>query len=1744
MRSNGQLVLNLMWPFSYQTRLFFCLRLGIELCVMLCLILLIYPPQTLATQPQVKIQQTPIYQFSHYAQQQGLGNPKVLKVLQTRQGYIWAATEDGLYRFDGYDFKAFKHQPNDPHSLANSYVKSLFEDSRGQLWVGSRGGVLHQYVAEREHFNRYPFDLDYPNTNASISEIGVITEDDNQQLWLATFGAGVRRFDLNRMAFTGAYGVGNGLSDDKVYSVLVDNEGLIWIGTRDGGLNRLNPDTEEIRHYQHLPNDPNSLSHNRVYCLLQRHDGSIWLGTRGGGVNRFDKHTERFYAFRHDSKQHDSLSSDQVWSIFEDKLDQLWVGTFDGGLNRLIDKSDSFQRFVNDALDNHSLNSNTIYSIAQDDSGRMWLGTKGGLNSFDPSHSRFGLVRHQSGQGVDGLNQGQIQAISEDTTGYLWFGTEQGLSRYNPTTGNYRLFTRDVNAGANQSYGLSHNNVKAIVADNHGNLWVGTDPGGLSRLDINTGIFYHYRHNPNDPTSLSDNRVWALHIDPKGQLWVGTTNGLNRFDSQTGGFIRYQHDTNNSTTISDDLILTLYSGSDGRLWVGTFGGLNQFNGKDGFIRYRHNPTKLNSLSNNQVNGIYQDKQGIFWLATGGGLNRFDAQTGMVKHYRTEQGLANDKVRGVIADQDGYLWLGLTDGISRFDTKSETFINGIGSEAGCNGIAEGSYFKAQSGKLYFGGANGYCAFYPQQALQPTMPAKVVLSDFKLLNQSVPIDSSGVLSRAIDLTSDLTLSYQDNILSFEFAALHFANPLANRYQYQLEGFSSKWFVTSADNRRATYTNLRAGTYMFRVKASNHKGVWGKSKAIALTVLPAPWLTWWAYSIYVLVLVAIITIFARLQMQKLQQQKELVAAEQSMNRLKDEFLANTSHELRTPLNGIIGLAESLLDGIAGPLPLKAEQNLTMVVSSGRRLASLVNDILDFSKLKNATVSLSLQSVDIHSVTEVVLTLLQPLVSGTKVKLVNDVDKGLLAVEADENRLQQILHNLVGNGIKFTDEGEVRVSTQVIVSGGKRMMMVSVIDSGIGIDKSQFEKIFSSFEQVEGDTTRRRGGTGLGLSVSKQLIELHGGILKVESTVGKGSRFSFTLPISDQTALPLADPMTHVRTSLQTVNESLDELATAPHLASDGRNFRILLVDDEPVNRQVLLNHLVLQHYQLVEASSGEQALQIIEQDGPFDLVLLDIMMPRMSGYEVCRRLRVYYPASVLPVIFLTAKNQLADLVKSFNAGGNDYLSKPINKPELLARVENHLKLLDVHRHLELKVGKRTESLRQANEQLRTLSDIGLQLNQSLDLHQILQGIHDNIASLMDVGRFGIGIHQPDFGRLDVEFIFEQGVHYRPFSRDLSDDSQFAVWCINHSKTIFINNLDNEGEDYIKNHEYIRRHLRFALADGSTVKMRPPQSMMYVPLVLQGQVIGFFTVQSFESQAYQQKDLDILTTLAHYMATAIDNAKMHQVLIENESELAKQQSKQQLADADKMAALGTLTVGIAHEINNPTNFVSVGAHNLENGLNDFEQFLLDLASGADDETKNVIRDQFTPLHQHLETITMGTERIVTIVQDLRTFTHMDQTGAVDTDIRQNLRATVNLVRAQYSDSIVFTVDEHEVPLIHCVQSEINQVFMNLIVNAVDAISEKQQQNPDTQVNGEIHISCKANDRCVEVAIKDSGNGMNEETKNRLFDPFYTTKPVGKGTGLGLSISFGIVQKHGGEIKVESMLGEGTTFTVVLPVG
>jgi two-component system sensor histidine kinase ChiS len=1872
----------------------------------------------------------PAARFERLSIEQGLSQSAVASIVQDRDGFLWVGTEDGLNRYDGYEFKIFQHSPKDPHSISDNHIKSIFEDSKGALWVGTLGGGLNKFDKASGQFKRFVFDENNPQS-LSNNRVWTIFEDTQTQLWVGTEG-GLNRFDGDHFSrFKHQPGVANSLSHNHIRSITQDRDGGIWVGTYGGGLNRFNAQQSVFFHYKNSPSDPNSLSNDKVMAIHEDTLGVLWVGTDGGGLNKFDSKTQTFFHYRHQPSNPLSLGSDNVWAILDDEEEGFWLATQGAGLNRFDSKLGQFSPLRHQSADPHSLSNDNLWTLFIDSSQNLWTGGNGGgLNKLDLKRSRFGHYKHQPWD-ERSLGPGAVFALFEDSKSTLWVGTDSGLNRFDANIKGFKHY----NHQPDNPNSLSHDWVMSVVEDTKGVFWIGTMGGGLNRFDPVQNQFTHFKHDPSVPDSLGDDNVSVVYQDTKGTLWIGTWGGgLNQFLPQSGRFVVHKPDDTNRNSISHDSIMSIFEDSAGTLWVGTFDGLNRYDAKTGrFDEFQQQPNNANSLSHNFVTSIYESPKGILWLGTyGGGLNRFDLSSGLFSHYRTDDGLSDDSIYGIVEDDDGQLWLSTNQGLSRFDPKAVSFVNydvndGLQSNE-FNGV---SYHRSQTGELFFGGINGFNRFHVNDIQQNAPPPVLKFTDFLLFNQSVLISNETAqteknyhLPKAISELEQMFLTHHQSLVSFEFAALDFTSPGKNQYAYKLEGFDQNWINTGARNRRATYTNLPAGDYTLRVKASNWAGVWNnEGAAIKITVLSPPWKSWWAYSVYGLALVLLVYLLLWIHSARNKARDQSIVNDQlkEVNKLKDAFLANTSHELRTPLHGIIGLTESLIDGIAGQLPKTANKNLAMVVASGKRLANLINDILDLSKLNHANIALNTQPIDLYATTDVVLTLLKPLLGNKKLMLVNNVSTLLPMVQADEDRLLQIMHNLVGNAIKFTDFGNVTVDAEV----ADERLKVSITDTGIGIAKDQFDRIFASFEQVHRDTERSFGGTGLGLTISKQLVELHGGHLSVASQQGMGSTFSFTLALSDVVRDERNMPLVSAKTDLPTlavVPPELEEIedealnAAAP-LGPKVSRFRLLLVDDEPVNLQVLHNHLSLQNYQLVEVTDGLQALEALANNGPFDMVLLDVMMPKLSGYQVCEKIRETYSANDLPVIFLTAKNRLADMMQCFAVGANDYLSKPVSKPELLTRVKTHLKLLESNRDLA-----------QSKQSIVALSEISAHISSVLDLNQLMNTVYERIKDLMDVDAFVLGLYEPDEQKINFHLNIEQGQYLPDFVLTMDEDYRPAVWCVAHQKPLIINDFERDYGDYFNDlpiptpkaggatqsvmywplivggriigvlsvQSYVKNaydlhqqniiktlasttaialdhakayqaieeqkqqveqqkqavedkvaarteqlqqsnqnmttlseictdisstldynkvlhkvyngikdlmdadifmiglfdeeqaHIEFELAIKSdevippfvvsmTEKTRPAvrcfvsqlpvifndmstempghltdmpihqgnehrviESIMYWPLIVHGQIIGVLTVQSYRQNAYDEHSQHMIGTIASTTGIALDNAHAYREVEQKNNQIMATQQK--LIQSENLASLGTLTAGIAHEINNPTNFVHVSAQNLEVDLTKCQQFIFSLADEqADGEILESFRMHFAPLYEHLATIKDGTDRINTIVKDLRGFTNIDTAEKAPVDIGDVLLSTINLAKTKYMELADFTMDFQVATKLNCYPAQLNQVFMNLIVNACDAIRDKQRQQQSTH-RGHVQIGCYSRPGFIDITVKDDGSGMSEETRRKLFLPFYTTKTVGEGTGLGLSISYSIVQKHDGELTVESELGVGTEFKLSLP--
>lgn len=1256
-------------------------------------------------------------------------------IFQDSLGFIWMGGEDGLIRFDGYEFKVFRSDPSDPSSLSNNTVWAIDEDTNGDLWVATEGGV-NRFIRRDERFERFQQQGHEQNglNNESVRSLLV---SKTGLVYAGTFGGGLSVINpkTKNVAMLDLVGdQGRPKYGDKIWALMESEDGALWIGTEGSGATRYHPSSGRITHYGTLEQSPHNIAHDTVRALFEDSNNEIWLGT-DQGVHRLNSYGMVVDHWQHQPEDPRSLGSNIIWDILQDSRGSFWIATDGGGLNIFKPSQNRFQRLTHDAFDPLSISSDVVRRVIEDQAGDIWTANfPTGANVFHRSSEHVTFYRYRP-NAQNSLSHPSVLSFYEDDQERLWIGTDGGgLNRFDARTGFFEHYKKDP-----ASNSISANAVLSIEPAEQGALWIGTWGGGLNWFDPKTGVFRHYAADPKSKSALANANVWAMQRDAHGILWLGSEGGgLQRFDPKTEVFTRYPYESSPSEyALLGSIVWCIIAQGPDLLWVGTDLGLNLFNKRTGiFEHFTYDASDPNSLSSSTVLSAFIDRDGRLWVGTRAGLNLLK-EDGTFKRIGVEQGLASDVVTAITQDMSGSLWLGTTNGLARYNPENGKVRNYNQSSWAQGKFNFNSVLNLKNGTLLFGGVNGFVSFDPNNLNENHYIPPVVITDFQLFNQSQKIAAPGSpLEKSLWATDVIALDHKQSVFSFEFAALNYIDSQNNSYAFKLAGFDQDWsFVGS--QRRATYTNLSPGNYIFQVKAANNDGLWNEGVTeIRVSIAPAPWQTWWAYSIYVLLIFAALWVYLKVQKNKIENERQINEKLRNLDRLKDNFLANTSHELRTPLNGIIGLAESLADGTAGEVNSHMAYNLRMIASSGKRLANLVNDILDFAKLKKQDLSIKLTPQNLRLVVEDVLVISRTLVGNKDLDVTNAVDSDLPAVLADENRLQQILHNLIGNAIKFTDRGSVMISADV----QEDRIWVRVKDTGIGIAENNLNKIFDSFQQLEDHGDRHYGGTGLGLSITKHLVEMHEGELLVSSSVGVGSTFSFSLPYSDDivpsgdlrelSVSKVMDISRPASLALMPFNTENRKPFSANHTFNSANNhrFKILLVDDEPVNRQVLLNQLSMYDYQLVEAANGQDALDCINEQS-FDLVLLDVMMPGISGYEVCAEIRQKHSINELPIIFLTAKNLIADLVDGFEVGANDFLTKPIAKGELVSRVRTHLQLLDVNKNLEQKIKERTEEVERTNKILETLDGIVATINQEVILERLVDVLLREAARLFPV-------------------------------------------------------------------------------------------------------------------------------------------------------------------------------------------------------------------------------------------------------------------------------------------------------------------------------------------------------------------------------------------------------------------------------
>ncbi|MCK4763050.1 MAG: response regulator [Candidatus Aminicenantes bacterium] len=1165
-----------------------------------------------------------------------LPNNMVSDVIQAGDGYIWLATAYGLARFDGKRFEVFnKHNSG----LPSHQLLSVLEDRKGNLWLGTNKGLALFKAGEITAFF----------TDKNLQDILVFTlfEDRQGSLWIGTEGAGIAC--LKNETIT-TYSTKEGLSSNFIRSICEDKNGHLWIGTRKG-LNCFK-DGKFINY-----TTKQGLPHDFIRAVYEDSRGRLWVGTYGGGLCLLQE--GKFLVYNRSS----GLPDDFVRTIYEDSSGMLWIGT-KKGLSRL--KAGKFSNCLNEdeAVDN------VVNSIFEDSEKNLWVGT-----------DNRGLYRlkdrvFKTYTAAEGLPEDVVWSIFKDRNGVLWAGTRKGLHRFEK--GKFVTFS-----AKNDSLKYV---VNSIGEDREGALWLGTESAGLKKLKNGKVSSYTRKE------GLHSNTVRCIYVDRGGTTWAGTYDG---------GLSSVGKGSVNTYTIKDGLssncVKAICEDFRGRLWVGTARGLNCFR-DGGFKTY----TVEEGLSGNNITSLYEDNEGILWIGTReDGLNRFEA--GKFTHYGINNGFCCNDLYQLLDDEKGSFWLGGPSGIFKVSKKELAgFAAGIlrriehisfneadgMASSHCSG--EGSQppsAKTGDGKLWFATTKGVVMLDPS-LIKTAAPAPVV-----------KIEKFIVDNKNTTLSKGMRLSPEVMNIEFEYTAFNFFAPEKLKFKYMLEGFDQEW-KDAGTRRTAFYTNLSPGKYRFVVTACNNKGVWNpKGVSFEFQVIPFVYQGWWFYLVSAAIIASLSAGWFRLRVRQVNNRKiklerlvdertrqlgesniqleasirqlekksrELQIANKiamqereaadTANQAKSEFLARMSHEIRTPMNAIIGFADMLTETKLGKEQLDYVET---IIRSGGSLTTLLNDILDFSRIEAGELSIAPVSFAPRRTLDFVFDIALSRSSGKQVQTKCRCSAAVPGfVKGDEGRFRQVLLNLLGNAVKFTEQGEIELTLDVEEEDEIRVKLhTKVRDTGIGIPADKLATIFDVFQQADGSTTRLYGGSGLGLAICKQLAKLMGGDIWVESKLDRGSAFHFTCWMEKVAESP------EKKGKLPSPKK---EEAAGPAAAGSRKPPHILVVEDNAVNLKLVRFMLLKAGYRVSAATSGEEAVKsFTAEPGDFDLVFMDIQMPHMSGIEASRLIRDKGFKEV-PIIALTAQSMKGDREKCLRAGMNDYMAKPIKKETLLAMVE----------------------------------------------------------------------------------------------------------------------------------------------------------------------------------------------------------------------------------------------------------------------------------------------------------------------------------------------------------------------------------------------------------------------------------------------------------------------------------------------
>lgn len=1053
--------------------------------------------------------------LEHLTTEDGLPQATVMTTLQDSRGFVWLGTEDGLVRYDGHELHRYAHSRTDAGSLPGNFIQQIVEDAQGNLWIAVKNAGVAKWNPRTDSFTSYRHDPNDPASLASDSARTVLV-DERGFVWIGTSGAGVDVLDPSSGRIEHLRHDPDdpaSLSSDNVLTLALDRAGDVWIGT-DSGLNRWHSDADTISRVG--AGDAESLRDRQITRVLEDRGGTLWIGTFDAGLVRMNRDGRVLETFRHDPHAPTSLPGDDVRALLEDRAGRLWVGTADG-LALLDRATGEFSRYGYDTNDPESLRDSFIMSLYQDPAGLVWIGTRtGGVSRWDPRSWELG------GHRPAWLENQPVTAFADASDNDVWIASLAGLVRFDAATGTATPI--DALADANT---IGDERVMSLLRDRRGALWIGTMGSGL-KVMTSSGRIESIPVEPDDSRSLSAAGVMTILESRNGALWIGTYGGgVNVLDPDTRN-VRQLPYGSAPGAVSAPNVTAIVEDARGNVWLGTDGGGLNLARADGTVVevFRNDPEDASTLPSNTVYALAVDADGHVWVATDAGLARVvdpsaAPDTIEFEVLTRDDGLSSDTLWGVVPDAGGNLWLSSNAGLMRLDPETGA-IKTYHREHGLQGeeFSFGASFRLRDGRVAFGGPGGFNIFDPAGLSESAEPPRPALTNVEVLG----VQAGG--ETPFWRRDRIELDYRGSIVSLDFGVLDFTSPEHNRLAYRMAGLTDEWIDLGAQ-RRVTLTNLDPGNHVLEVRAANADSVWSETP-LRLTIHrdPAPWASPAAYAVYALALLA----FAAQRVHRHRRRiREMVEAREHLEhevqlrtreltesnrqlaeaaRAKSDFLDRMSHELRTPMNGVVGMTELL-----SRTTLSATQShLTRTIrSSARLLLQIVNDLLDLSKIRSGKVALEELPIDLGHVLEECTSLFAGAADDKGIELIACLPLAAeRALLGDPLRLRQLLMNLVGNAVKFTERGEVVVRADVdSVEGDRAVIRIVVADTGIGMDEAAVGQIFEPFAQADEKTTRRFGGTGLGLAICRELTDLMGGHITVRSEQGVGSTFEVSLPL-----------------------------------------------------------------------------------------------------------------------------------------------------------------------------------------------------------------------------------------------------------------------------------------------------------------------------------------------------------------------------------------------------------------------------------------------------------------------------------------------------------------------------------------------------------------------------------------------------------------------------------------------------------